>query len=191
MPMARWVTIPFRCAWSPFSHGLDLRKIPRLSHWSRNFHSGHTRFDLFSHHQFDTLKVVKDLEAEGFTASQSQAVVKALNSVLQESLLGIRDSIVTKNAFESHLLKQAASLDSLRKDMQILEKSEFNLLKYETENVKAGLIKLSDQLKDEIAKMKAGVRLDMSLEKSRVRLESLLLTFPYFHLLPPPQQQND
>eukprot|EP00126_Sphaerothecum_destruens_P009013 Sdes_comp20404_c0_seq6m14415 len=52
--------------------------------------------------------------------------------------------------------------------MQILEKSEFNLLKYETENVKAGLIKLSDQLKDEIAKMKAGVRLDMSLEKSRV-----------------------
>eukprot|EP01135_Chromosphaera_perkinsii_P005982 Nk52_evm11s376 gene=Nk52_evmTU11s376 len=129
---------------------------------------------LFGRHQFDTNKVVKDLEHNGFTPQQAEAMQRVINGVLQESLAEVRDLTVTNAKFEEFLFKQEAALDSLKKDMQILEKSEFNLLKYETENVKSGLKILNDQLRDEVAKLKAGVRLDLSLEKSRVSEMSTL-----------------
>ena len=65
-----------------------------------------------------------------------------------------------------------ASIEALRKDMVILEKSESMVLKQENENVKSEVTNLSRYLRDELLKLKSGLALDLSLEKSRIREES-------------------
>ena len=45
---------------------------------------------------FDTLKVVQRLEAQGFTLEQSKAVMQLLQDVIDESILGLSRSMVTR-----------------------------------------------------------------------------------------------
>ncbi len=65
-----------------------------------------------------------------------------------------------------------ATVEALRKDMVILEKSEFLMLKHENESLKAEVMHLSRLLKDELLKLKSGLTLDLSLEKGRTKEES-------------------
>ncbi|XP_038674463.1 coiled-coil domain-containing protein 90B, mitochondrial isoform X4 [Scyliorhinus canicula] len=61
-----------------------------------------------------------------------------------------------------------AHLDSIRKDMVILEKSEFSNLRMENEKIKIELEHLKQQLLDEVKKIRSDTKLDMNLEKSRI-----------------------
>jgi Protein of unknown function (DUF1640) len=45
---------------------------------------------------FDTLKVVQRLEAQGFTPAQSKAVMELLKDVIDESVLGLTRTMVTR-----------------------------------------------------------------------------------------------
>lgn len=45
---------------------------------------------------FDTLKVVQRLEAQGFTPEQSQAVMELLKDVIDESVMGLTHTMVTR-----------------------------------------------------------------------------------------------
>ncbi|XP_068927061.1 coiled-coil domain-containing protein 90B, mitochondrial isoform X2 [Petaurus breviceps papuanus] len=59
-------------------------------------------------------------------------------------------------------------LDSIRKDMVILEKSEFANLKAENEKMKIQLDQLKQHLVNEITQIRANNKLDINLERSRV-----------------------
>uniref|UniRef100_A0A2D4MY35 Coiled-coil domain-containing protein 90B, mitochondrial n=1 Tax=Micrurus spixii TaxID=129469 RepID=A0A2D4MY35_9SAUR len=59
-------------------------------------------------------------------------------------------------------------LDSIRKDMVILEKSEFANLRAENEKMKIELDQVKQQLMNETNQIKAENKLDINLEKSRV-----------------------
>ena len=63
----------------------------------------------------------------------------------------------------------SATVEALRKDMVILEKSEFLMLKQENENMKSELTQLSRLMRDELLKVKSGLTLDLSLEKGRAK----------------------
>ncbi|KAJ8041213.1 Mitochondrial calcium uniporter regulator 1 [Holothuria leucospilota] len=60
-----------------------------------------------------------------------------------------------------------SSIQTLKKDMVILEKTEFTLLRNESEKLAFEVEKLKTQLKDEIQKVSNNVTLDMNLERSR------------------------
>ena len=45
---------------------------------------------------FDTLKVVQRLEAQGFTSEQSKAVMELLKDVIDESVMGLTRTMVTR-----------------------------------------------------------------------------------------------
>ncbi|XP_052014649.1 coiled-coil domain-containing protein 90B, mitochondrial isoform X4 [Apodemus sylvaticus] len=61
-----------------------------------------------------------------------------------------------------------AHLDSIRKDMVILEKSEFANLRAENEKMKIELDQVKQQLTNEISRIRADNKLDINLERSRV-----------------------
>ncbi|XP_053790771.1 coiled-coil domain-containing protein 90B, mitochondrial isoform X3 [Vidua chalybeata] len=61
-----------------------------------------------------------------------------------------------------------AHLDSIRKDMVILEKSEFANLRAENEKMKIELDQVKQQLMTETGKIRADSKLDINLERSRV-----------------------
>ncbi|XP_039574340.1 coiled-coil domain-containing protein 90B, mitochondrial isoform X3 [Passer montanus] len=76
--------------------------------------------------------------------------------------------MVTQAQQEITLQQIMAHLDSIRKDMVILEKSEFANLRAENEKMKIELDQVKQQLMTETGKIRADSKLDINLERSRV-----------------------
>ncbi len=56
--------------------------------------------------------------------------------------------------------------------MQLLEHNDFAMMKTENERLMADVERLKQRLREEITRTTAGVRLDLNLEKGRIRDES-------------------
>ncbi|OLL23870.1 Protein FMP32, mitochondrial [Neolecta irregularis DAH-3] len=123
-------------------------------------------------YNFDTLKFVKRLENEGFTPLQSKTVMLALSEVIEESMATLKRSFVTKEEQDKTTYTQKVDFAKLRSDLQTLEKTEFNLTKTEYDRLSSDLEKLRQKFREEITKTQANVRLDLNLEKGRIRDES-------------------
>ncbi|NXN83052.1 CC90B protein, partial [Bombycilla garrulus] len=117
---------------------------------------------------FDTHALVKDLEDHGFGKEQAQTIVSALVTLSNVSLDSIYKDMVTQAQQEITLQQIMAHLDSIRKDMVILEKSEFANLRAENEKMKIELDQIKQQLMTETSKIRADSKLDINLERSRV-----------------------
>ncbi|XP_026710395.1 coiled-coil domain-containing protein 90B, mitochondrial [Athene cunicularia] len=117
---------------------------------------------------FDTHALVKDLEAHGFGKEQAETIVSALITLSNVSLDTVYKDMVTQAQQEITLQQIMAHLDSIRKDMVILEKSEFANLRAENEKMKIELDQIKQQLVNETGKIRADSKLDINLERSRV-----------------------
>lgn len=148
-----------------------LRQLPRHTRVQSSRLFSHTRLSCDVYH-FDTLKFVKKLEAEGFTATQSQSVMRALADVIGESVEGLKRTLVSKEEQEKTTYTQKVDFAKLRSELQTLEKNDHSLVKSDQDRITSDLEKLKQRLKEEIAKTQANVRLDLNLEKGRIREES-------------------
>ncbi|KFV41023.1 hypothetical protein N328_09984, partial [Gavia stellata] len=117
---------------------------------------------------FDTHALVQDLEAHGFGKEQAETIVSALITLSNVSLDTVYKDMVTQAQQEITLQQIMAHLDSIRKDMVILEKSEFANLRAENEKMKIELDQVKQQLMNETGKIRADSKLDINLERSRV-----------------------
>ncbi|XP_058519656.1 coiled-coil domain-containing protein 90B, mitochondrial isoform X3 [Ochotona princeps] len=97
---------------------------------------------------FDTHALVQDLEAHGFDKAQAETIVSALTTLSNVSLDTIYKEMVTQAQQEITVQQLMAHLDSIRKDMVILEKSEFATLRAENEKMKIELDQVKQQLID-------------------------------------------
>ncbi|KAK2672300.1 hypothetical protein RAB80_012379 [Fusarium oxysporum f. sp. vasinfectum] len=107
-------------------------------------------------HHFDTLKFVKRLQGEGFTEEQSAAMMKVLNDVIEESIQNLTRTMV--------LREDAAKATYTQK---------VDFAKLPHERLTNDIAKLSNRLRDEISRTQASVRLDLNLEKGRIREEAV------------------
>nr|XP_057916901.1 mitochondrial calcium uniporter regulator 1 [Doryrhamphus excisus] len=118
---------------------------------------------------FDTHAVVRLLEENGFTTQQAEALVKVLVKMTNSNMDAIYSDMVTKVQQEIMLQRVMSQIAALKKDMIILEKSEFSTLLAENEKLKVELWQLKVQLADVMNKIRSDTVLDMNLEKSRVK----------------------
>lgn len=117
---------------------------------------------------FDTHALVQDLETHGFDKAQAETIVSALTTLSNVSLDTIYKEMVTQAQQEITVQQLMAHLDSIRKDMVILEKSEFANLRAENEKMKIELDQVKQQLIHETSRIRADNKLDINLERSRV-----------------------
>ncbi|XP_077365180.1 mitochondrial calcium uniporter regulator 1-like isoform X4 [Festucalex cinctus] len=118
---------------------------------------------------FDTHAVVRLLEENGFTSQQAEALVKVLLKMTNSTMDTIYSDMVTKVQQEIMMQRVMSQIAALKKDMVILEKSEFSTLLAENEKLKIQLWQLKVQLADVMNKIRSDTMLDMNLEKSRVK----------------------
>ncbi|NXK09428.1 MCUR1 regulator, partial [Herpetotheres cachinnans] len=128
---------------------------------------------------FDTHALVCLLEENGFTTRQSEVIVSALVEIMNTNLDMIYKDMVTKVQQEIALQQVMSHIGGVKKDMIILEKSEFSALRSENEKIKLELQQIKKQVMDEIIKVRADNKLNLNLEKSRVKE---LVSFCYFLL---------
>ncbi|XP_055493179.1 coiled-coil domain-containing protein 90B, mitochondrial isoform X2 [Leucoraja erinacea] len=131
-----------------------------------------TRVELLSQEQrrmcFDTHALVLELQNNGFPKQQAEAIVTLMANLTNANMESTHKELVTKAQQEITLQQIMAHLDSIRKDMVILEKSEFSSLRMENEKIKIELEHVKQQLTDEVKKIRNDTKLDMNLEKSRI-----------------------
>ncbi|ELK14966.1 Coiled-coil domain-containing protein 90A, mitochondrial [Pteropus alecto] len=118
---------------------------------------------------FDTHALVCLLEENGFTTQQAEIIVSALVKITEANMDIIYKDMVTKVQQEITLQQIMSQIASVKKDMIILEKSEFSALRAENEKVKLELHRLKQQVMDEVMKVRTDTKLDFNLEKSRVK----------------------
>ncbi|NXD35395.1 MCUR1 regulator, partial [Copsychus sechellarum] len=118
---------------------------------------------------FDTHALVCLFEENGFTTQQSEVIVSALVKIMNTNLDMIYKDMVTKVQQEIALQQVMSHIGGVKKDMIILEKSEFSALRSENEKIKLELQQIKKQVMDEITKVRADNKLNLNLEKSRVK----------------------
>ncbi|CAI9578850.1 unnamed protein product [Staurois parvus] len=119
---------------------------------------------------FDTHAVVQVLEDKGFSTQQSEVIVSALVKIMNTNMDLIYQDMVSKVQQEITLQQVMSHIASVKKkDMIILEKSEFSALRTQNEKVNIELQQLKKQLIDHILKVRANNKMDFNSEKSRVK----------------------
>ncbi|XP_047608536.1 coiled-coil domain-containing protein 90B, mitochondrial isoform X1 [Phacochoerus africanus] len=117
---------------------------------------------------FDTHALVQNLETHGFDKAQAETIVSVLTTLSNVSLDTLYKEMVTQAQQEITVQQLMAHLDSIRKDMVILEKSEFANLRAENQKMKIELEQVKQQLMNETSRIRADNKLDINLERSRV-----------------------
>ncbi|KAG7321092.1 hypothetical protein KOW79_015507 [Hemibagrus wyckioides] len=117
---------------------------------------------------FDSHALVKELELNGFEKKQAELIVSALVTLTTANMDIVYRDMVTGAHQEIVLQQIMAHLDSIRKDMVILEKSEFANLRSENAKMQTELEQIKNRLLEESQKIRADTKLDINLERSRV-----------------------
>ncbi|KNZ50374.1 hypothetical protein VP01_4459g1 [Puccinia sorghi] len=117
-------------------------------------------------HQF-----VTRLEKEGLSREQSEGLMVAIEQVIDESMKNLITGLVTRSEMEKQQYTQRVDFAKLKSEIQLVEKQDFALLKSENERLISELEKLKQRLREEITRTQASVRLDLNLEKGRIRDE--------------------
>ncbi|EPQ15249.1 Coiled-coil domain-containing protein 90A, mitochondrial [Myotis brandtii] len=136
----------------------------QLEHKRRDFTSAGSR-KLY----FDTHALVCLFEENGFTTQQAEIIVSALVKITEANMDIVYKDMVTKMQQEITLQQIMSQISNVKKDMIILEKSEFSALRAENEKIKLELHQLKQQIMDEVVKVRTDSKLDFNLEKSRVK----------------------
>ncbi|KAH9935879.1 DUF1640-domain-containing protein [Epithele typhae] len=135
---------------------------------AKQFHSSPSRMEF----HFDTHHFVQRLEREGLNRAQAEGIMSAMAEVIDESIRNMTSNMVTKADQEKHHYTQQVDFAQLKSELQLMEKNELAMIKAENDRLVTDIEKLKQRLREEITRTQAGVRLDLNLEKGRMREET-------------------
>lgn len=124
-------------------------------------------------HHFDTLKFVQRLQDDGFTEDQSVAIMKVLNDVIEESIQNLTRTMVLREDAAKATYTQKVDFAKLRSELLSADSTETNATRAAHERLANDLAKFNSRLRDEVGRTQASVRLDLNLEKGRIREEAV------------------
>ncbi|KDE02995.1 hypothetical protein MVLG_06495 [Microbotryum lychnidis-dioicae p1A1 Lamole] len=141
---------------------------PWIRHWTRTMHHTSRRT---AQYYFDTADYVSRFEKHGLTPAQAEGVVDTLEDIIGESIRSMQGNLVTREEQEKRHYTQKVDFASLKQTLELSEKTDFVNLKAENERLLGDIERLKQRLREEITRTQAGVRLDLNLEKGRIRDE--------------------
>jgi len=121
---------------------------------------------------FDTHHFVQRLEREGLNRAQAEGIMSAMAEVIDESIRNMTSNMVNKADQEKHNYTQQVDFAQIKSELQLMEKNDLAMIKAENDRLVTDIEKLQQRLREEITRTQAGVRLDLNLEKGRMRQES-------------------
>ncbi|KAK8674097.1 hypothetical protein V6N13_112395 [Hibiscus sabdariffa] len=119
----------------------------------------------------DTLALVRRLEAEGLPSKQAEAITASITEVLNDSLENLSLSVVSKTDMQKSKMTQESNLSKLKSEVHSSQEHHYSLLQHENEKLRHDIEKMRSELRHEIDKVTAEHRLDLNLERGRIRDE--------------------
>lgn len=119
----------------------------------------------------DTLSMMKQYEDLGLSRTQAEALTRVVTDVLRRNIDMLADTYVSAAALEMSELRAESSISGFRAEvMKIQELQEATSVR-EMERLQANLDKVKSEIRYEVDKLTASQRLDLNLEKGRMRDE--------------------
>lgn len=151
---------------------LKLNKIVPIIN-IRNFYVTRKCFADVKGPTFDTQTFVDDLTKGGkFTEDQARIASEIISSAINDGIELYASNLINRDVLNKMSYKQKVDFAKLKGELQLIDKSDFNSIKNENERLRSELEKMRIKFKEEINKSLSSVRLDLSLEKGRIREES-------------------
>ncbi|KAI8360771.1 hypothetical protein BD560DRAFT_182936 [Blakeslea trispora] len=122
---------------------------------------------------FDAERFARLLEGEGFSSTQAKTVIRALDDVVDESTFNVTNDLVSKADQEKTITRYKEDFTKLKQEIQQMERRDVEEVKSANERLKAEIEKLKRTLREELTRSQAGVRLDLNLDKGRIRDETI------------------
>ncbi|CAK9257449.1 unnamed protein product [Sphagnum jensenii] len=119
----------------------------------------------------DTLALVRRLESQGLTPKQAEAITAVITEVLNDSLENVAQSFTSKTEMQRSEMMAEAALSKFKGEVQSSQEHHFATLQRETERLRTDIDKMRSELRYEIDKVTSGQRLDLNLERGRIREE--------------------
>lgn len=119
----------------------------------------------------DTLDMMKRFERLGVTREQAEALTQTLTEMLCSQREKLVEECASKALLEKSELQSQASIAGFR--AEVLKSQELQVASFtrDTERLQANLEKVRSEIRYEIDKLTAAQRLDLNLEKGRMRDE--------------------
>ncbi|GBG86216.1 hypothetical protein CBR_g41121 [Chara braunii] len=119
----------------------------------------------------DTLALVRRLEGEGMDVKQAEAITHVITEVLNDSLTNAANTFTTKIEATKIEMTMEAAIAKFKAEIQSSQDHTTATLMRDGEKLRTDIEKLRSELRYEIDKVTAGQRLDLNLEKARLREE--------------------
>ncbi|KAH6581109.1 hypothetical protein BASA61_009232 [Batrachochytrium salamandrivorans] len=126
-------------------------------------HSVTTRFN------FDTYKLVRQLELQGLTRAQAVAIMRTINAYLIDATHSVRATTLSTVELENETYLYKSQLQELRNELQLLRQNDSANLKADTEMVVRELESLHQKFADLLASLKGEVAMDLNNHKADSR----------------------
>lgn len=153
---------------------LPLRQLVGMNVLKRQFHcSPLWRLEEGPTHVRDTNKYKEILMKEGdFSEQQSKIVVNTIIDSIRSGVAHVAKDLAKRERLLQLTYQQRVDFAKLRDQLLSSDRNEFYNIQNEYERVMNDLEKLKNKLKEDITKSNAGFKLDLSLEKGRIKEES-------------------
>ncbi|KAI9145773.1 hypothetical protein BKA69DRAFT_1049541 [Paraphysoderma sedebokerense] len=150
---------------------LTLSQIQSLRHAFRSFVTSP------NHYSFDTYRMVRHLERNGFTRGQAVAIMRAMHAILADSSLKTRSEMLVSTDLENETYLYKAALSELRTELKVVRQNDYATVKSETDSISREIDSLNQRLRDDISNLKSDIQIDMNNRKSEIREEAKLTEF--------------
>ncbi|CCK70560.1 Fmp32p KNAG_0E03010 [Huiozyma naganishii CBS 8797] len=141
----------------------------RHFHYSRVLRNN----DVEPAHIKDTNRYKELLVKEGkFSESQATTIIDILKETIQSGVVHVSKDLAKRERLIQLTYQQRVDFAKLRDQLLSSDRNEFHNIQNEYQRVRNDLEKMRNKLREEITKANAGFKLDLSLEKGRIREES-------------------
>ncbi|KAJ3024295.1 hypothetical protein HKX48_003120 [Thoreauomyces humboldtii] len=128
--------------------------------------SNQQRRTITSKFNFDTYKLVRQLERQGFTRGQAVAIMRTINALLVDSTLSIRSGILSKTDLDNQTYLYKAHLQELRNELQLLRQNDSTQLKADTDQIMRDTESMNAKFSELVGSLKTDVSMDLNNHKT-------------------------
>ncbi|AET37754.1 Fmp32p Ecym_1534 [Eremothecium cymbalariae DBVPG len=112
------------------------------------------------------------MEKGDFNTQQANAVVDIMSDALRGGVTHVSQDLASREKLTKLTYQQRVDFAKLKDQLLTADRSEIHLIHSEQERIRNDLEQLRNKLREEITKANAGFKLDLSLEKGRIREEA-------------------
>lgn len=119
----------------------------------------------------DTLTTATVLQEAGLSQTQSHQLTRYLTQVIEHTIKRVTDTTVTKAQLEKLVVEQKSAFDTAKGEIRSSTEANIASLRRDIERLEIETDKIRSELRFGIDKLQASQRLDLNLEKGRIRDE--------------------